>query len=102
MAPVDSVQAFDARLSLYALDDRARRVLAETWPVIAPTLEGAIDEIMAAASRLPGVGAAISQNLAVLKKLELAHLQALFGGKLDQQYAQSCRHTVLQEAAIGA
>src|SRR5690348_209025 len=101
MAPPDSVQSFDARLSLYALDDRARRVLAETWPVIAPTLEGAIDEIMAAASRLPGVGAAISQNLAVLKKLELAHLQALFGGKLDQHYAQSCRHTVLQEAAIG-
>jgi methyl-accepting chemotaxis protein len=101
MAPPDSVQSFDARLSLYALDDRARRVLAQAWPVIAPTLEGAIDEILAAASRLPGVGAAITRNIAVLKKLELAHLQALFGGKLDRQYAESCRHTVLQEAAIG-
>jgi methyl-accepting chemotaxis protein len=101
MAPVDSVQSFDARLSLYALDDRARRVLAETWPAIAPTLEGATDELLAAASRLPGVGAAITQNLAVLKKLELAHLQALFGGRLDQDYAASCRDTVLQEAAIG-
>jgi methyl-accepting chemotaxis protein len=101
MAPVDSVQSFEARLSLYALDDRARRILAETWPVIAPSLEGAIDHIIAAASRLPGVGTAITQNVVMFKKLELAHLQALLGGKLDQHYAESCRTTVLQEAAIG-
>jgi methyl-accepting chemotaxis protein len=101
MAPPDLVQSFDARLSLYALDDRARRTLAQTWPVIAPTLEGAIDDIIAAASRLPGIGAAIAQNVALIRKLELAHLQALFGGKLDHDYAASCRNTVLQEAAIG-
>jgi methyl-accepting chemotaxis protein len=101
MASPDSVQSFDARLSLYDLDDRARRVLAQTWPVIAPTLEGAIEQILAAASRLPGIGAAIAQNDGMLKKLELAHLKALFGGKLDETYAASCRHTVQQEAAIG-
>src|ERR1700761_2859250 len=101
MATVDSVQSFEARLSLYALDDRSRRILAETWPVIAPSLEGAIDHIIAAAGRLPSVGAVITQNVVMLKKLELAHLQALLGGKLDQHYAESCRTTVLQEAAIG-
>jgi methyl-accepting chemotaxis protein len=101
MAPVDLVQSFDARLSLYELDDRARCILAETWPVIAPTMQGAIDHIIVAASRLPGIGAAIEQNVAMLKKLELAHLQALLGGKLDRHYAESCRATVLQEAAIG-
>jgi len=101
MASPDLVQSFDARLSLYAIDDRARHILAQTWPVIAPTLESAIDDIISAASRLPGIGAAIAQNVALIKKLELAHLQALFGGKLDQHYAESCRNTVLQEAAIG-
>jgi methyl-accepting chemotaxis protein len=101
MASVDSVQSFEARLSLYALDDRSRHILAETWPVIAPSLEGAIDHIIAAAGQLPGVGVAIAQNVVMLKKLELAHLQALLGGKLDQHYAESCRTTVLQEAAIG-
>jgi methyl-accepting chemotaxis protein len=101
MVSSDLVQSFDARLSLYAIDDRVRRILGQTWPVIAPTLEGAIDDIVTAASRLPGIGAAIAQNVALIKKLELAHLQALFGGKLDQHYAESCRNTVLQEAAIG-
>ncbi len=35
MATTESVQAFDARLVMYGLDERARRVVAETWPVIA-------------------------------------------------------------------
>ena len=101
MARLDSVQSFEARLSLYALDDRARRVLADTWPLIAPLLERAIDANLAAASRLPGIGAVIAQNIARIKKLELAHLQALFGGNLDHLYAASCLSTVLEEAAIG-
>ena len=91
MPPTDFVQAFEARLSLYKLDDRARRLLAETWPVIAPNLEAAIDENLAAASQLPHIGTIIAQNLALIKSLELAHLRALFGGKLDQRCAESCR-----------
>ena len=31
MAPTDLVQAFEARLSLYELDERARRILAQIW-----------------------------------------------------------------------
>jgi len=101
MARLDSVQSFEARLSLYALDDRARRVLAEIWPLIASVLEQAIDANLAAASRLPSIGAVISQNAARIKKLELAHLQTLFGGKLDRLYAESCLSTVQEETAIG-
>ena len=101
MAPSDLVQSFEARLALYQLDDRARRVLPQIWPVIAPTLDRAIGDIIAAASQLPAIGAAVAASAAVIKELELAHLQALFGGALDQTYAASCRNTVLQEAAIG-
>jgi methyl-accepting chemotaxis protein len=101
MAPSDLVQAFAARLSLYQLDDRARRILAQEWPVIAPILERAIDDNLAAASRLPHVANIILQNAPLIKKLELAHLKALFGGKFDQHYVESCRDTALREAAIG-
>jgi hypothetical protein len=31
----------------------------------------------------------------------VAHFQALLQGKLDQRYAESCRQTVEQEAALG-
>src|ERR1700728_3246689 len=101
MAPTDLVQAFEARLSMYKLDDRARRILAETWPVIEPNLGEAIDEIFDAMKVLPRVGEIVTQNREMLRKLETAHFQALLGGKLDERYAESCRHTVEQEAALG-
>ena len=101
MAPTDLVQAFEARLSLYELDERGRRILAQVWPVIAPTLEQAIDDNIAAARRLPHIGPVIAQHAPLIKKLELAHLQALFGGKFDRHYIESCRDTVQQETAIG-
>jgi methyl-accepting chemotaxis protein len=98
---IDLVQAFEARLALYSLDDRARRILAETWPIIAPTLEQAIDEILIAVRVLPRIGDIVTANAELFKKLELAHFRALLGGNLDRDYAESCRHTVAQEAAIG-
>jgi methyl-accepting chemotaxis protein len=101
MVPADLVQAFQARLSLYKLDDRARRILAETWPVIEPHLEAAIEEVLAVLPVLPRMGEIIAQNAQLFKELELAHFRALLGGKLDRDYAESCRHTVAQEAAIG-
>jgi methyl-accepting chemotaxis protein len=101
MVPADLVQAFQARLSLYKLDDRARRILAETWPVIEPHLEAAIEEVLAVLPVLPRMGEIIAQNAQLFKELELAHFRALLGGKLDRDYAESCRHTVVQEAAIG-
>jgi methyl-accepting chemotaxis protein len=101
MYSTDLVQAFEARLSLYGLDDRSRHALAEVWPVIEPHLEQAVDEIAVAVRVLARVGAAVAQNETFFKKLELSHFRALLGGKLDRDYAESCRHTVHQEAALG-
>src|ERR1700689_1702348 len=101
MAQTDLVQAFEARLKLYSLDDRARRILAESWPVIEPGLDEAITEIIVAIRVLPRIGEIVAKNAELYKKLEAAHFRALLGGKLDGAYAESCRHTVLQEAAIG-
>jgi methyl-accepting chemotaxis protein len=101
MSSTDLVQAFEARLSLYGLDDSARHTLAEVWPVIEPHLEQAVDDIAVAVRVLARVGAAVAQNEAFFKKLELSHFRALLGGKLDRDYAESCRHTVHQEAAMG-
>jgi methyl-accepting chemotaxis protein len=101
MAPTELVQAFEARLALYSLDDRARRVIQDCWPLIAPNLERAIDEILTATGALPLIGKIIAQNRDVLRKLEVSHFQALLGGKLDQHYAEFCRATVRQEAAMG-
>ena len=99
--PTDLVQAFEARLTLYGLDDRSRRVLAEAWPVLAPHLEKAIDDVIVAVRVLPRIGQTVAQNTEFFKKLQLAHFRALLGGKLDRDYAESCRHTVHQEAALG-
>jgi methyl-accepting chemotaxis protein len=101
MAQNDLVQAFEARLALYSLDEQSRRILAECWPVIAPHLEQAIEEIVVAVRVLPRIGKAVAENTVFFKKLELEHFRALLGGKLDRDYAESCRHTVHQEAAMG-
>src|ERR1700689_1087480 len=99
--PTDLVQAFEARLTLYGLDDRSRQVLAEAWPVLAPHLEKAIDDVIVAVRVLPRISETVAQNVDFFKKLQLAHFRALLGGKLDRDYAESCRHTVHQEAALG-
>ena len=99
--PTNLVQAFEARLALYSLDDRARRMLAEVWPLLAPHLEEAIDEVIVAVRALPRISETVAQNVEFFKRLQLAHFRALLGGKLDRDYAESCRHTVHQEAAMG-
>src|ERR1700724_223484 len=101
MAQTDLVQAFEARLKMYSLDGQALSILAEAWPVIEPTLDQAIAEIITAIRVLPRVGEIVARNAELYKKLEAAHFRALLGGKLDGAYAESCRHTVQQEAAIG-
>ncbi len=99
--PTNLVQAFEARLALYSLDDRARRMLAEVWPLLAPHLEEAIDEVIVAVRVLPRISETVAQNVEFFKRLQLAHFRALLGGKLDRDYAEFCRHTVHQEAAMG-
>ena len=51
MSPTAIIQAFEARLALYSIDDQARRAVTESWPVIEPGLERAIDEILVAHAR---------------------------------------------------
>ncbi len=101
MASIEVISAFEARLAMYSIDDRVRHVMGQAWPVIAPNLERAIDEILAAMRVLPHVGKIIADNRDLVKRLETTHFQALLGGKLDQHYAELCRLTVQREAALG-
>jgi len=101
MASTETIPGFRDRLALYGIDDRTRSLLAEAWPAIAPGLERAIHEILQAVSGLPRVGDAVAGNRDMVKELEVAHFQALLQGRLDQRYAESCRQTVEQEAALG-
>lgn len=101
MASTDQVQAFEARLAVYGLDDRARRLMREIWPLIEPKLEGAIDEVLAAVGRLPLLAEIVARHKDVLKEQQLAHFKVLLGGSLDTNYAQSCLQMVEQETALG-
>jgi len=101
MASKEQVQAFDARLAMFGLDDRSLRLMGDVWPVIEPNLGRAIEEILDAVQLLPRVGGIVAQNRELLRRLETAHFQALLAGKLDERYADSCRNTVEQEAALG-
>src|SRR5579862_5898696 len=101
MAAVDFVHSFEARIQLYKLDERVRSILSQTWPVIEPVVEAAVDEIVSVIPMLPLLKDVIARHADEFRKLELAHFRALLGGNLDRVYAESCRQTVLQEAALG-
>jgi methyl-accepting chemotaxis protein len=101
MASTGFVPSFQARLALYRIDDRTRSLLAATWPAFAPDIARVIDEVVEAVIGLPSVAKTVPPNKELIKKLEAAHFQALLGGKLDEQYAEACRQTVREEAAIG-
>jgi methyl-accepting chemotaxis protein len=101
MATTELLQAFGARLVLYSIDERTRQAVVEAWPVIAPRLDGAIEEILDAAQTLPNVGTIVAKNRSLLQQLEAAHFKALLGGNLDAHYVESCHRTVTQEAELG-
>src|ERR1700719_320800 len=101
MAIPGFVSGFDARCTLFGIDQRARDLMKQTWPVIAPRLDEAIGDILAGMENMPGVAEILHRNRELVGKLEAAHIAALFGGNLDDQYIESCRNTVEHEAAIG-
>src|SRR5580704_922078 len=101
MAPTDLMQSFEARLRIYRLDDRARRILAECWQLLEPKLDQTIEEMLTAVRVMPHIGDIVGRNVELLEKLEVAHFRALLGGKLDGDYVAVCWRTVQQEAAIG-
>jgi methyl-accepting chemotaxis protein len=95
------LKGLDARISNIGLDERARGLLKETWPVIAPCLEQAIDNFVSAARFVPHIAATVERNKDQFKQFQLSHFKALLGGGLDSDYVESCRRTVEQEAAMG-
>ena len=95
------LSGYDARLRLFSLDERARLIMRQAWPVIAPHLDEAIDDILAAAAKMPFISEVIAQHHEAIKGLESVHFEALLNGNLDSKYLESCRNTVQQEAAIG-
>jgi methyl-accepting chemotaxis protein len=101
MSPSEIIQAYNDRLALYSIDEGVRRSVTESWPLIAPGLEQAIDEIVAVTRALPNIGKAVAANHELVKQLELSHFRALLTGKLDHDYVESCRRTVEREAALG-
>jgi methyl-accepting chemotaxis protein len=101
MKPDQLIQGVEPRYALYELDARARGAIKRIWPTIAPSLEQAVDAILEATAKLPKIGPVVAENRALIKRLELSHLEALLSGELNGPYFDSCRKTVAQESALG-
>jgi methyl-accepting chemotaxis protein len=107
MTAHDIIPGFEARLALHRIDDDVRAAVAEFWPVFAPHLDRAIDELIDAMTGLPSVGSIINaanivrEHRETIREIETAHFKILLSGDLDRRYAESCRHTVQQETALG-
>jgi methyl-accepting chemotaxis protein len=101
MAPDQLIDGVESRYALFELDTRARNTLRKLWPTIAPRLDKAVDDLLDASERLPRISAIVAQNRDMMKRLELAHIEALLNGSLDGAYLDSCRRTVAQETALG-
>src|ERR1700680_259091 len=101
MSPSTLPPGFAVRLPLDALHERAVPTMQKVFLVIAPHIEPAIDDILFAATKLPHIAGIVTEHKDLIKKLEVAHFKVLLGGQLDHVYAESCRNTVEQEAAIG-
>jgi len=101
MEPPETIPVYEARLAMHRIDERTRSILAETWPLLGPHLEQTIDAVVIAISGLPAIGQVVARNKETIKRLEVSHFRALLGGKLDRNYAESCRQTVEKEAEMG-
>ena len=95
------LSGFEGRLRLFGLGDRERDIMRETWPIIAPHLDNAINSILSATSELPMIAQIVAQHRDFIKQLETVHFTALLNGRLDSRYLESCRNTVTQESTIG-
>jgi methyl-accepting chemotaxis protein len=107
MTTNDIIPGFEGRRAVYEIDGDACATLAELWPVVAPHLDGAITEFINSTSKLTPVGNIVDAGKIVrehrdaIKAFEMAHFKTLLSGKLDEEYAESCRRTVEQETAVG-
>ncbi len=101
MSQSQLIDGVEGRYALYGLDAPARSAVKRLWPTIAPSIGQAVDAILTATENLPRIGAIAAQHGALIKQLELSHLEAMLSGDLDRPYFESCRITVAQEAALG-
>jgi methyl-accepting chemotaxis protein len=95
------IEGFGARLWYFGLDEDARKIMRQTWPLIAPNLDKAIDDLLTGVGMLPHVAAVIARHRDLIRQLETAHFEALLSGELDNRYMESCRRTVEREATLG-
>jgi methyl-accepting chemotaxis protein len=95
------IQGIEARYRLDGLDERARGRIKQLWPTIAPRLGEAVNAILDATKSLPRISETTAQHLDLIRRLEVAHLEALLSGDLGTHYFASCRRTVEQEATLG-
>lgn len=100
MATPELIQGFQARLALYEIDDRARGTMRELHALFTPLLEQAISRWLDATQHLP-IADVVTNHRDLIKKIEVAHFDLLLSGRLDEDYARSCRYVVAQESAIG-
>ena len=56
----DAIPGFEARLALFKIDDGACAVIARAWPLVAPHLDRAIDELIDAIAALPPIGSIVT------------------------------------------
>src|SRR5262249_48476748 len=53
MPPADSVPEFETRRTFYKIDNRVCSILAAIWPIIAPTIDRSIEEVIDGVLELP-------------------------------------------------
>jgi methyl-accepting chemotaxis protein len=97
----DPIAGVENRYRLYELDPAARASIKYIWPIVAPDLDKAVDAILVVTGQLPHLRDVIAQHGPLIKKLEMAHLEALLNGDVDARYFESCRRTVEQEGTFG-
>jgi methyl-accepting chemotaxis protein len=100
MPPSELIPGVESRFGVYDLDVQARKTVKRIWPTIAPNLERAVDAILHTMNTSI-ISDIVEQHRDLIKKLELAHMEALLNGELDDRYFESCRKTVKREAALG-
>lgn len=76
------------RLLSLNIDDQARRLLPEVWPLVEPNLPTMLDAFYAHLATIPSLSDLVEdpRNVSRLKSVQLDHWKSLFSGQFDQSY----------------
>jgi methyl-accepting chemotaxis protein len=89
------------RLTNFGLDEHARVLLRRLASLIEPIVGPAIDQAIAGAMKIPGIGELWRRHGAEMRRIEVEQFTALLNAKFDDGYLEQCRATVDQETALG-